>query len=81
VKKIYIKGLEVVQKEELENEYLSRTNTEVYVPINEYNPATKKYVDDKAADVDSSCKKYVDDTINEIAEALAEINNGGESGE
>lgn len=66
MKKIYIKGLEVVQKEELETEYLSRTNTEVYVPINEYNPATKK---------------YVDDIINEIAEALAEINNGGESGE
>lgn len=66
MKKIYIKGLEVVQKEELETEYLSRTNTEIYVPINEYNPATKK---------------YVDDIINEIAEALAEINNGGESGE
>lgn len=66
MKKIYIKGLEVVQKEELETEYLSRTNVEEYTPINDYNPATKK---------------YVDDIIQEIADALAEINNGGDSGE
>lgn len=52
MKKIYIKGLEVVQKEELETEYLSRTNAEIYVPINEYNPATKKYVDDTVAGID-----------------------------
>jgi len=28
------------------NGYVHRNNTEVYTPINDYNPATKKYVDD-----------------------------------
>lgn len=28
-------------------EILSKTNTDIYTPTNDYNPATKKYVDDK----------------------------------
>lgn len=40
-----------VQDVELDN-YLSKDNTEVYNPTTDYNPATKKYVDDTVASVD-----------------------------
>ena len=31
------------------SQYLSKTNTTVYVPVDDYNPATKKYIDDAVA--------------------------------
>lgn len=35
----------LTQHQDLSN-YIAKDNTEVFVPVNDYNPATKKYVDD-----------------------------------
>lgn len=37
--------------------YLSTTNSSAYTPSENYNPATKKYVDDKASEISSDSVK------------------------
>lgn len=42
----FIKGIEVPTLDALNSNFLSKTNTDSYTPTANYNPATKKYVDD-----------------------------------
>lgn len=56
------------------NDVLTKTNTTSYTPIGDYNPATKKYVDDKSLMVVTVDSGDPDKTFSEI---LAHLNNGG----
>lgn len=38
----------------VKEEILTKTNTKEYIPIGDYNPATKKYVDEKIASIDTT---------------------------
>lgn len=49
--------------------YLAKDNTEEYTPTGNYNPATKKYVDDELAGLVDSAPEALD-TLNELAAAL-----------
>jgi hypothetical protein len=49
--------------------YLTPNNGEVYTPTSDYNPATKKYVDDKVAGIVNSAPETLD-TLQELATAL-----------
>jgi len=42
------------------NAFLARSNDKKYVPTGDYNPATKKYVDDKFKKIDDKFKKIND---------------------
>lgn len=49
--------------------YLTPSNNEAYTPKNDYNPTTKKYVDDKVAGIVNSAPETLD-TLQELATAL-----------
>lgn len=49
--------------------YLPITNTTEWTPTGDYNPSTKKYVDDKVAGIVNSAPETLD-TLNELAQAL-----------
>ena len=60
-----------IQDTELRNDVLKKDNTEEYTPVNNYNPATKKYADDKISsiinnNVSSSTTTYSSDTIDKM---------------
>ena len=48
-----------IQDTELKNNVIEKTNTKEYTPTGDYNPATKKYVDDK---ISSSTAGTIDET-------------------
>lgn len=65
--------------------YLSKTNTTAYTPIGDYNPATKKYVDDKSLMVVTITYAGVNQSGNNIytadktfAQITSHISEGGE---
>lgn len=75
-KKIYCDNLRIVYNIgttadttyiDTEPYYLSTTNTKEYTPTNDYNPATKKYVDDKVASLPQL-------SFNEAGELVVTIN-------
>ena len=53
---------------------LAKDNTVEYTPVNEYNPATKKYVDNAVAGLVESAPETLD-TLNELAQALGDDPN------
>ena len=61
--------------------YLSKDNTEAYTPSSDYNPATKKYVDDTrndfvmTAEADENENVIIDKTFEEITIAVHEGKN------
>ena len=68
------------------SEVLTKNNTHEYTPTNDYNPATKKYVDDIKTDIDSiktdlgtaqltTSAKDVKGAVNEVAAQYKDIAN------
>ena len=74
---------ELVNVQDLSN-YLAKDNSSIYNPINDYNPATKKYVDDVVSNIDTLKREIVqtlpvtnikEDTIYMVPKATAGTNN------
>ena len=40
-------------EEKVDREYLKKTNTTSFTPTGDYNPATKKYVDDQVGNINT----------------------------
>ena len=63
------------QDTELRDNVLKKDNMREYTPVNDYNPATKKYADDKISsiinnNVSSSITTYSSDTIDKMFESI-----------
>ena len=39
---------------EIKKDYLSKDNTDIYIPTEDYHPATKKYVDDIRTEIEKN---------------------------
>lgn len=61
--------------------YLSKTNTSSYTPTNNYNPATKKYVDDNVVasfnitSIDGTTASFSQENYNKLVEAITNNQN------
>lgn len=61
--------------------YLSKTNTSSYTPTNNYNPATKKYVDDNVVasfnitSIDGATASFSQENYNKLVEAITNNQN------
>lgn len=61
--------------------YLSKTNTSSYTPTNNYNPATKKYVDDNIVasfnitSIDGTTASFSQENYNKLVEAITNNQN------
>ena len=68
-----------INKEDIPRDVLTKTNTTSYTPTGDYNPATKKYVDDTIADnSDIMVINYDGETSDKtFLEIYSHINNGG----
>lgn len=65
-----------------DGDYLSKTNTEIYVPTSDYHPATKQYVDDALGDIGAvldTINKYPGDGNNGDSNTGSDEDNSGNS--
>lgn len=67
------------QNKAWKDEVLTRNNTEVYIPSNDYNPATKKYVDGYLADIATSVYNLTEELERKAYKSdVLELNNQAE---
>ena len=73
-----------IQDKELKNNVLEKDNTNEYIPEADYNPATKKYVDEStlaiindtiSSSTTTSSSKQLDDMFGDIQKILDKINS------
>ena len=57
--------------------YLSKDNTEEFVPTDDYNPATKKYVDSEITKVNAVVDTKIDKTSAGVANGIAQLDLTG----
>ena len=70
-----------IQDTELRNNVLKKDNTDEYTPVNNYNPATKKYIDNICSSiinnvVSSSTTIYSSEMIDEMFKKIKEYIDG-----
>lgn len=81
----YVEGTEIAYSDLVHSsQVLTKTNTSEYTPTNDYNPSTKKYVDDAVANINipmytiTTTKSFMDGYINfetDVINKLTEIVN------